>query len=146
MGRYDFLEDEELRGKLEKKQEEAISRRKREEVKKSRDKSKEQKDEGPRVYTKEDGHIGGVIYPEDKDKPRKTPETTADKVMGPEEKGEDEGKKEEEDLPVNLHHTKNTKVGSKDRPNPGEANSSETEEDQKEKGKDVKDARKSIWQ
>ena len=82
MGRYDFL-DEELRKKLEEKQKELISNKKKEEVKKGKEK-RETKKEGPSVYTKEDGSIGGVIYPEGEDKPRKKSKSAADEILGTE--------------------------------------------------------------
>ncbi len=156
MGRYDFL-DEELRKKLEEKQKELISSKKKEEVKESREKKSEEK-EGPKVYTKEDGSIGGVIYPEGEDKPRKESKSAADEILGKEEednpgKGNpDKGNPgKEEELPVKLHHTKETKVGSEDRPEPKKTEEPvtklpEEKENDKDGDEDVEGARESIWQ
>ncbi|MFP4116977.1 MAG: hypothetical protein ACLFQ8_02345 [Candidatus Aenigmatarchaeota archaeon] len=152
MGRYDFL-DEELRKKLEEKQKELISNRKKEEVKESKEKKDEDK-EGPTVYTKEDGSIGGVIYPEGEEKPRKETKSAAEEILGSEEEENNPGNKnnpqEEEDLPVKLHHTKETKVGSEDRPKPKMTEEPVTklpqEKEEKDEGDEVQGARESIWQ
>lgn len=153
MGRYDFL-DEELKKKLEEKQKELITDRKKEEVKQSKDKKKDKEESGPSVYTKEDGSIGGVIYPEGEDKPKKESESAADAILGSEEEEskDNPGKEEDEDLPVKLHHTKETKVGSEDRPEPNNTENPTTKlpeekEEKKEKNnEDVDGARESIWQ
>ncbi len=137
MGRYDFL-DEELKNKLEEKQKKLISNRKKEEVKKG--KKEQKKKEGPSVYTKEDGSIGGVIYPENKDKPRMKTKSAADEILGTEEEDD-----EDDELPVKLHHTKNTKVGCKNRPKPKKKENPTGNPKTKNKEK-VDEARDSIWQ
>ena len=151
MGRYDFIEEEGLKKKLEEKQEEIISKRKKEEVKKSRKKKDKEEDEsGPQVYTKEDGQIGGVIYPEGEDMPKKRPESAADEIMGEkerEEKKDTDNQEEEEELPIKLRHTEETKVGSKDRPETNKEDTREQEvKEENSKGQDVDNARESIWQ
>ncbi len=145
MGRYDFLDDEELRKKLEEKQKEVITKRKKKEVrKKKKEGSNEEEKDSPRVYTKEDGSIGGVIYPKNKDMPRKREKSATEALLGDENNNPGE---EEEELPVKLHHTKETKVGTADRPRPKKKKVTEKKSTKdKKKDEDVEDARSSIWQ
>lgn len=149
MGRYDFLEDEKTRKKLEERQEKIITQKKQEEVRESRSEDTEEEEEGgPRVYTKQSGQIGGVIYPGEKSE--KAAEKPSEQIMGRKEskKKSQKGNPGEEDLPIKLHHTEKTKVGTENRPSPPK----ETEKEEsgnlgeKENEGQAEEARDEIWQ
>ncbi|MFP4045730.1 MAG: hypothetical protein ACLFS3_01585 [Candidatus Aenigmatarchaeota archaeon] len=183
MAKYDFLGDENLQKKLEERQMDAISRKKKDEVKKSRAKKKKKDgDQGPEVYTKEDGQIGGIIYP--KKKKEDSESDTLKNYMKDEEKekkrlrekrkakekeerernsasaadilnqgGQSNSRKksEEEDLPIKLHHTGKTKVGTEDRPEPAktekpQVTAKKNKERKKESDDDQEEALDKIWQ
>lgn len=143
MARYDFL-DEETRKKLEGRQKRMITQKKKDEVKRKKEGRKDKESKGPRVYTTENGKIGGVIYPED----RKESSKPSEQIMGKEkkEKKGNPGCNPEDDLPIKLHHTKNTRVGTENRPKPPRKEDLEGEEKRKENTEEENEAVDKIWQ
>lgn len=151
MGRYDFLKDEETKKKLKERQKKMITKKKQEEVREGKEPEEEESEEeqtGPRVYTKESGKIGGVIYPEKKhQKPSRKP---SEQLMGEEE--EENPSKDNpgsDEMPIKLRHTDKTKVGKEDRPSPPEKKQKRSEEDkeaEKEGSEKTEKAREEIWQ
>lgn len=148
MGRYDFIDDEEVKKKLEDRQKEVLSEKKKQEVKKGKKTEKKDK-KGPQVYTDESGNIGGVIFPK-KNKKRKASESFGveeeEKTKQKKSNSRNPSKVKNGDLPVKLLHTEDTRVGHEDRPEPADTDSPDNEGEEREKSELDDEHKDSIWQ